>query len=410
MPIAWVIKTPVDYQSWFNVSQTITQTKVVEIFVFGLWCHSAFDRSYNCIYPRIPTLTAALPSATTTMSSLNILKTYLPWAQTPLIANAPMSGIAKSKLATAVTRAGGLGQIGFMDNLQELSKELETTKEALADLTTQTLPIGLGVIVFGSPIEAWMTLFVKYKPAVAWLSFASADELQAWTEGIRCSSPHTRVWIQLGSVRAAVEVARACRPDALVLQGADAGGHGHEDGASIISLIPEVADKLFELGFDIPLIAAGGIVDGRGCAAALSLGASGVVMGTRFLAAEETAIPAVYFDAILEASDGGQATARSRVFDEIWGPNFWPKSYDGRCLRNKVYEKYKAGIDIKKIRSWLSMAMKVPAAENLDIKDMGSIWAGTGVGLVKKQDTAANIIQEIREDTRKHLTRASISL
>jgi nitronate monooxygenase len=256
------------------------------------------------------------------MSSMITLEAHLPWVQTPLIVNAPMSGIAKSNLATAVSRAGGLGQIGFMDNLQDLSKELEATKEALADLTTQTLPIGLGVIVFGSPMKAWMTLFAKYKPAVAWLSFASADELQAWTEGIRRSSPQTRVWVQLGSVRAAVQVVRACRPDALVMQGADPGGHGHEDGVSIVSLIPEVADELSKLGFDILLLAARGIVDGRGCAAALSLGASGVVMGTRFLAAEESAIPAIYRDAIFEASDGGQATARSRVFDDIWGPNF----------------------------------------------------------------------------------------
>jgi nitronate monooxygenase len=343
------------------------------------------------------------------MSLFDTLKKYLPWIQSPLIANAPMSGIAKSNLATAVTRAGGLGQIGFMDSLQDLSKELETAKEALADLESQTLPIGLGVIVFGSPIDAWMTLFAKYKPAVAWLSFASADELQIWTEEIRRSSPQTRVWIQLGSVQAAVEVARACRPDALVLQGIDAGGHGHEDGASIVSLVPEIADKLSALGFTIPLIAAGGIVDGRGCAAALTLGASGAIMGTRFLAAEETAIPTFYLDEILEASDGGQVTARSRVFDEIWGPNFWPETYDGRCLKNTVYEKYKAGGSIKEIRSWLSTRMNDPAAA-LHVKDMGSVWAGTGVGLVTKQGTAANIMQEVRDDTRKHLNRARLSL
>jgi nitronate monooxygenase len=344
------------------------------------------------------------------MSSIDTLKTYLPWIQTPLIVNAPMSGIAKGNLATAVTRAGGLGQIGFMDDLQDLSKELEATKKALAEISTHTLPIGLGVIVFGSPMKAWMTLFAKYKPAVAWLSFATSDVFQEWTEGIRIASPQTRVWVQLGSVSAAVEVARACRPDALVLQGADAGGHGHESGASIVSLVPEVADKLSELGIAIPLIAAGGIVDGRGCAAALSLGASGVVMGTRFLAAEETSVPAVYRDAILNASDGGQATARSRVFDEIWGPNFWPETYDGRCLSNKIYERYKAGEDIKKIRAWLSRKMNGPAAESLDIKDMGSVWAGTGVGLVNKQGTAADIVQEIIADTRRYLDRAVASL
>ncbi|KAJ5325997.1 hypothetical protein MYU51_000873 [Penicillium brevicompactum] len=340
------------------------------------------------------------------MSQLKTLKTYLPWIQTPLIINAPMSGIAKSKLATAVTIAGGLGQIGFMDHLQDLTYELEISKKTLADIKTPTLPIGLGVIVFGTPMEAWMNLFAKYKPAVAWLSFAEADELQKWSESIRRASPQTRIWVQLGSVQAAVEVARACQPDALVLQGIDAGGHGHQDGASIVSLIPEVADTLSQLGFDIPLIAAGGIVDGRGCAAALSLGASGVVMGTRFLAAEETAIPAVYRNAIFEVSDGGQSTARSRVFDEIWGPNFWPETYDGRCLKNQAYEKYRSGVDIKNIRSWLSGAMNGPAAERLSVQDMGSIWAGTGVGLVKQPGRAAEILEQIRADARGYLEQA----
>jgi nitronate monooxygenase len=348
------------------------------------------------------------------MSRLTALKEYLPWIQTPFIINAPMSGIAKSKLATAVTKAGGLGQIGYLDNLHELANELETAKQSFLEAKfdiSKTLPIGLGVIVFGSPLRAWLTLFAKYKPAVAWLSFADTDELQEWTEGIRGCSPETRVWVQLGSVRAAVDVARACRPDALVLQGVDAGGHGHENGASIVSLIPEVADALSDLGIDdLPLIAAGGIVDGRGCASAFALGASGVVMGTRFLAAKEASVPAIYRDAIFEASDGGEMTARSRVFDEIWGSNLWPKTYDGRCLKNRVYEQHRSGVDMNKIRAWLSSAMNGPAAEKLETKDMGSIWAGTGVGLVKKQDNAEVIVQEVRSNTRSHLERAYLHM
>ncbi|KAJ5320359.1 hypothetical protein N7508_000642 [Penicillium antarcticum] len=348
------------------------------------------------------------------MSHLTALKAYLPWIQTPLVANAPMSGSAKSKLAIAVTRAGGLGQIGFLDDMHELLTELESTKKGLEESgfnTSKTLPIGLGVIVFGSSMHAWMPLFEKYKPAVAWLSFADTDTLSQWTEGVRKSSPETRVWVQIGSVAAAVDVAQACHPNALVLQGGDAGGHGHENGASIVSLFPEIADALHYLGLgDIPLIAAGGIVDGRGCAAALTLGAAGIVMGTRFLAAEETSIPNIYRDAVFEASDGGRTTARSRVFDEVWGPNFWPDIYDGRCLRNKIYEHYKNGVDVRKIQSWISEAMNGPDSVNLDTKDMGSIWAGTGVGLVKKQEKAAVIIDEVRGDARKYLKRASLCL
>lgn len=346
------------------------------------------------------------------MTTFASLKTRLPWIQTPLIANAPMSGVATSELATAVTRAGGLGQIGYLDDMHALSQELDSTRKELQNIMAtlpdpEQLPIGLGVIVFGSPVDAWMRLFAKYKPAVAWLSFAGTSEMKTWTESIRKVSPKTGIWVQLGSVQAAVDVAQACHPDALVLQGSDAGGHGHQDGASIVSLIPETVDALRKLEIDISLIAAGGIMDGRATAAALTLGASGVVMGTRFLGAAESHVPQIYRDAIFNASDGGQSTARSRVFDEIWGPNFWPTTYDGRCLRNKFYEMYTRGKDIKSIRAWLSDTMNGPDGERLDVQDMGSLWAGTGVGMMNTLGNAADIVDSIREDTKRRLKHAA---
>jgi nitronate monooxygenase len=343
------------------------------------------------------------------MSFYNAFKKSLPWVQSPLIANAPMSGAAFNELAIAVSRAGGLGQIGFLDDMHELSNELQVARDKLQDLMStlpdpQILPIGVGVIVFGSPMDAWMTLFRTHKPAVVWLSFAGTSELRQWTEAIRQASPKSQVWVQLGSVKAALDIAQACHPDALVLQGSDAGGHGHQDGASIVSLIPEVTDTLLQHEIlDIPLVAAGGIVDGRGTAAALALGASGVVMGTRFLSAPETRIPQIYRDAIFKASDGGQATARSRVFDEIWGPNFWPATYDGRCLRNKVYNRYASGMDINKIRSWLVSEMNGPGSKSLDVQDMGSLWAGTGVGMVNTMQKAGDIVRTVRDDAMKRI-------
>lgn len=346
------------------------------------------------------------------MTAFTILKNQLPWIQSPLLINAPMSGVATSELATAVTRAGGLGQIGYMDDMRALSKELDRTRDELQDIMAtlpdpDQLPIGLGVIVFGSPMEAWLHLFAKYKPAVAWLSFGETSEINTWTESIRKESPKTSIWVQLGSVQAALDVAQTCRPDALVLQGSDAGGHGHQHGASIVSLVPETADALRQLGISVPLIAAGGIMDGRAAAAALTLGASGSVMGTRFLAATEAHIPQIYRDTVFSTSDGGQTTARSRVFDEIWGPNLWPTTYDGRCLRNRFYEMYMSSKDIRKTRAWLSAAMNGPEAEDLDVQDMGSLWAGTGVGMIKRSENAADIVRSIQEDTKERLMKAA---
>jgi nitronate monooxygenase len=164
------------------------------------------------------------------MTTFTSLKTRLPWIQAPLIANTPMSGVATGELATVVTRAGDLGQIGYLDDMHALSKELDSTTKELKDIIStlpdpDQLPIGLGVNVFGSQIDAWMRLFATYKPAAAWLSFAGTSEMKAWAEGIRKLSPKTDIWVQLGSVQAVMDVAQACHPDALVLQRSDAGGH-----------------------------------------------------------------------------------------------------------------------------------------------------------------------------------------
>ncbi|KAB8271902.1 hypothetical protein BDV30DRAFT_249807 [Aspergillus minisclerotigenes] len=349
------------------------------------------------------------------MSNIHKLKRALPWVQTPILINAPMSGAATSDLAVAVSRAGGLGQIGFLDSKRSLAGQLERAKHELHDIMNAqkdipepVLPVGVGMIVFGSPVAHWLSLFSKYKPAVVWLSFATTDEFKVWTEGIRKASPYTQVWIQVGSVSAAVEAAQACRPDALVLQGSDAGGHGHALGASVISLLPEVADVLRDRGLDdVSLIAAGGIVDGRGVSAAIMLGAAGVVMGTRFLGAEETELPRQFREAVFDASDGGQATVRSRVFDEMWGPSPWPEVYDGRCLRNSSYEYVKRGMSMSDMRIQLYRDLQGTQGQQLDFKETITVWAGTGVGMVKKSDRAADIVEQVRCEARRRLQDAS---
>ncbi|KAL1861057.1 hypothetical protein Plec18167_003659 [Paecilomyces lecythidis] len=317
-----------------------------------------------------------------------------------------MSGAATSKLAVAVTRAGGLGQIGFLDDSRMLSAELERAQGELQDFISHeqsdhVLPIGMGMIVFGSSIPHWLPVISQYKPAVVWLSFGETDEFRQWIESIRNISPQTKVWVQLGTVNHAVETAQACHPDAIVLQGSDAGGHGHAHGASVISLIPEAADALKEHGFnDIPLIAAGGIMDGRGIAAAVMLGAVGAVMGTRFLAAEETSLPSDFRKAVLNASDGGYSTVRSRIFDEIWGPSPWPERYDGRCLRNSIYENLTKGLPIREVREQFNDMLREKQGWNLDAKDLPSVWAGTGVGMVKRTEKAGDIVKQVQLQSR----------
>jgi len=330
-----------------------------------------------------------------------------PWCRTPLIANAPMSGFARFKLAVAVTRAGGLGQIGFLDNGPIMDAQLTRARKLLEDIETSSvdgiLPVGVGVIVFGADLRAWSRLVAKHKPAMVWLFAAhNMSEYGLWTEEIRRVSPCTRVWVQLGSVSLGLQVAKLCRPDGLVMQGSDAGGHGHERGASVVSLVPEMCDALESAGLadSTYVIAAGGIADGRAVLAALVLGAQGVVMGTAFLAAPETHIDQEDRALVLAAKDGGQATVRTRVFDLVWGADSWPEIFDGRGLVNQSYLDKKDGMSEREICQRFQTGMCSRDSR------WNVIWAGSGVGMVGKEQSAAQILDRIRAEIQTSITRS----
>ncbi|KIX04554.1 uncharacterized protein Z518_05424 [Rhinocladiella mackenziei CBS 650.93] len=334
------------------------------------------------------------------------LLTQLPWTTAPLIANAPMGGFAGAQLAVAVSEAGGLGFIGTITPgtlKQELSAavELLQTSKTLDTSSSKTLPIGIGMLPFITNIDDMLPHLAQNPPAVIWLFAAKErNDYAAWAEQSRKVCPDTRIWVQVGSVSAALEIAKSTKPDALVLQGSDAGGHGFENGASIVSLIPEAIDTLAANGYgDIPLLASGGIADGRGAAAAFALGAKGAVMGTRFLAAKETAVPPGYRDLVLAARDGGMSTVRSKLFDNVKGPNIWPEEYDGRSLVTKSYMEHVQGVAIEEIREKHNEAVK-GADQGFGSTNRANVWAGAGVGLVNTVTTAADIVSEVRSGIR----------
>ena len=348
---------------------------------------------------------------------MSTLKEQLPWTLSPLIVNAPMAGFAGGKLASAVTLAGGLGMIGSLRSMDDLRKELGIAAEAFKDSpelsASHVLPVGVGFLPFVLKLEDILPVFDDYKPAVIWLFVPKdLDDYAQWVPAIRKASPESKIWIQLGSVAAALHVARIAQPDVLCLQGADAGGHGFEKGASIVSLLPEVTDALAAEGFSrIPLVASGGIVDGRGVAAALTLGAEGVVMGTRFLASKEVNVHPVYQAAVLEAQDGGQVTTRSKLFDQLRGPNIWPELYDGRGLVAQSHKDFANGISLGEIQKLHNEAVSgEDKGYNTGLQGRAAIWAGTGVGLVKEVQSAGEIVQKVRGDARDVMVRAAARL
>ena len=323
-----------------------------------------------------------------------------------------MSGFAGPSLAHAVYKAGGIGFLGGLPDTNALRKALEDITELVTETRTPTpnttLPIGLGALLFAQKLEDVVNLVAEFRPRAVWL-FAAHESagFKRWTEEIRKVSDVTKIWIQIGSVAGAVQLCQSCKPDVLVLQGADAGGHGGEKGAGVISLIPETLRALQRLGLDdVSVVAAGGIADGSGVAAALTLGADGVVMGTRFLAAEETTVHPAYQSAILETEDGGQTTVRAKVFDELAGPNIWPRDFDGRALIAQSYKDHIEGISIDEIRKSHAEAKQSSHLGFNQENRRAAIWAGTGVGLVRRRAPAADIIKEVRESARAALERA----
>ena len=229
----------------------------------------------------------------------------------------------------------------------------------------------------------------------------------AWTDGVReASRGKTKIWIQVGTVGMAVEVARSCRPDVLVIQGSDAGGHGLVQSSSIITLLPECADTLEKDGFgNIPLIATGGIVEGRAVAAAIALGASGVCMGTRFLATPEAVISKGYQEAVIKATDGGVSTARTTLYDQLRGTPGWPKVYNGRGVLNQSFWDHEKGMKEAENTKLYEEAVKLGDAGWGDQGRM-TTYAGTGIGLIHKSMPAGEIVAEVLRDSKECLVKA----
>lgn len=359
-----------------------------------------------------PRLTRQLHRQAITMSSL---KEQFSWTTSPVVVGAPMRIIALPPVAVEVSAAGGFGFIGAGNNLDELEGWLEQTAELISNHTklqayhekTGMLPVGFAYFNWApdADLEKAMAAVKKWKPAAVWQFGAHKNEDYAtWAEKIRqAGEGRTKVWVQVGSVADAVEVAKNAKPDMLVVQGTDAGGHGLESGASLITLLPEVADALQSAGLtSIKLVAAGGIIEGRGAAAALALGADGVCLGTRFLASEEAAVADAYRKEVIRASDGGANTARTKLYDQLRGTTQWPAHYNGRGILNQSFHDSQSGMSIEDNKKLYEEAMKQGDA-GWGVNGRITAYAGTGVGLVKSVMKAGDIVREVQQQATQRL-------
>jgi nitronate monooxygenase len=339
-----------------------------------------------------------------------------PWASTPLVVGAPMRIMAGPELAVAVSAAGGLGFIGPGIKTSDTVSALDQVRGLLvspsipASLQTTlkdasfVLPVGVGFQTWNDDLKTAISAIESHKPCAAWL-FAprnGQEEFDSWTQQIREISPETQIWIQVGTVREAIQAAKSrSPPDVLVVQGAEAGGHGRaSDGIGLITLLPEVADALRESG--ISLVAAGGISDGRGVAAALCLGAAGIAMGTRFLAATEARISKGYQNEVVRAQDGGVSTTRTTLYNELRETVGWPDGFSPRTIVNKSWHEYNAGKPFAELKVLHDEATKAGDA-GWGLEGRLATYAGAGVGLVHDVKDARDIVVAVRSDAGKIL-------
>ncbi|KAJ5163443.1 Aldolase-type TIM barrel [Penicillium coprophilum] len=328
-----------------------------------------------------------------------------PWVSSPFVVSAPMKVMSGPALAVAVSRAGGLGFIGPGAKTQDTSDDLEKAssliRQGASTVPTpgSTLPVGIGYQLWADDINVAVAAIKKHKPCAAWLYAPrqGPKEYDDWSSKIRQASPSTQIWIQIGTVKEAKELLQNLeRPDVVVVQGAESGGHGRaKDGMGLLSLFPEVADAM--AGSQIPLFAAGGIADGRGFAAAMCLGAAGVVMGTRFLAASEARISRGYQDEVVRAADGAVSTTRTLLYNHLRGTFGWPEEYSPRTILNKSFVEQQEGKSFEELKRLHDEAVK--AGDNgWGPEGRLATYAGASVGLVHDVKDAEDIVHGIRED------------
>lgn len=357
------------------------------------------------------------------LNTMQHLRKAYPWlkAKSPLLANAPMLNISLPNLATTISSSGGFGFLAAGYDVTNLTQNLEQTTHLVTQSNNTTLqsyhkqsgllPIGIGFLNWGAHLDTSLDAIARYKPAAVWFFAPTSqpDDLRSWTERVRAVTGNkTSIWIQIGTVAEATAVVQSLNPDVLIVQGCDAGGHGLARSASIVSLVPEAKDALHRLGKgDIPILAAGGIVDGRGVAASIALGAVGAVMGTRFLASHEANVARGYRDRVLDVDDGGVSTVRTTVYDRVRGIHGWPERYNGRGIVNRSYvDAVEGGMDDEENRRLY--------AEELKVGDRGwnadgrlTTYAGTGVGLVREALPAADIVDGVLREARDVLSSCS---
>ena len=286
-----------------------------------------------------------------------------------------MAWVAEHHLAAAVSEAGGFGLIGAASAPPEIVREEIRKAKELTDK-----PFGVNIMLLNPNADEVAKIVVE-------------EGIQAVTTGAGNPEKYMPMWKEAGvkviPVVASVAMAKRMErygADAVVAEGMEAGGHiGNQ---TTMALSPQIVDAV-----NIPVIAAGGIGDGRGVAASFMLGAEGVQMGTRFVVADESIVHDNYKDRIVKAKD---------IDSVVTGQS---TGHPVRCLRNQMTKEYikkeQEGVPFEELER-MTLGSLRKAVMDGDILN-GTVMAGQIAGLVSKRQSCKEILQEIMTEAEKLL-------
>jgi nitronate monooxygenase len=291
------------------------------------------------------------------------------------ILSAPMDVIAGARLIAAVSAAGGFGILGggYGDRAW---LEQETAK--LADVAE---PFGVGFITWSLTKQPeLLDIALGARPRAIMLSFGDPAPFVP-----RIKAAGALLICQVQTEEMAQQALEA-GADILIAQGTEAGGHGAS--RTTLDIVPAIVDLV---AGRVPVAAAGGIGDGRGLAAMMMLGASGVLLGTRFYASVECDGPEEAKRRICAASNGN--SVRGIIFD-LSRNNVWPAPFTGRCLINDHARRW-MGREVELMQNIKAVAAEYAAARAAGNFDIAAVIAGEAVGLIHDIPPAAEIVDRI---------------
>lgn len=290
-----------------------------------------------------------------------------------------MAWVADASLAAAVSEAGGLGLIAGMNTPPEILREEIRKAKTLTDK-----PFGVNIMLMSPYADAVAQVVIDEKvPVVTTGAGMPGKYMPAWIEaGIKVIPV-----VASTAVAKLVERRGAC---AVVAEGGEAGGHVGD--LTTMTLIPQICDAV-----SIPVIAAGGIADGRGVAAAFMLGASGVQLGTRFLVATECTIHHNYKQKVLDARDIDTGTAGKRLGHPV-------RALKNQFMQEFIRREYDPAISNEELEKYGSGALRLAAREG-DVVH-GSVMVGQSAAMVHKEQPAREIVEEIMAEAEVLLMRA----